>query len=203
MANIITRRVRLSRRLFLKGLTAAQAPVMLGLPPLVSMFNSNGTAYAAETVRSKAAPVEKRFVIWFNGNGIPERYWIPGETGADYDMTPCSDSAGALARQRSHPQRARQFGHRQYGVRRPSDGDERADDMHALFRKGSQRPFHRPGAGRQDGLRDAVPLTADRCFAGIVRRSHAEEHELGRAGPGAAAGGDSASPFRPCFRRQG
>ena len=26
---------------------------------------------------------------WFNGNGIPERYWIPLETGADYTLTPC------------------------------------------------------------------------------------------------------------------
>ena len=41
MANVITRRVRLSRRIFLKGLTATQAPVVLGLPPLVSMFNSD------------------------------------------------------------------------------------------------------------------------------------------------------------------
>src|SRR5215467_1934936 len=86
MANVITRRVRLSRRFFLKGLSATQARVLVGLPPLVSMFNSNGTAYAAGKV---TAPVQKRFVIWFNGNGIPERYWIPDETGPAYDMTPC------------------------------------------------------------------------------------------------------------------
>jgi hypothetical protein len=48
------------------------------------MFNSLGTAYA-ET----KAPIENRFVLWFNGNGIPERYWIPAEAGADYRMTPC------------------------------------------------------------------------------------------------------------------
>src|SRR5215210_6054377 len=90
MANVLTRRLRLSRRLFLKGLTATQATVAVGLPPLVSMFNSNGTAYAAEANPVKqAAPIEKRFVLWFNGNGIPERYWIPDKTGADYDMTPC------------------------------------------------------------------------------------------------------------------
>src|SRR5258708_30529061 len=100
MANLITRRSRLSRRFFLKGLTATQAPVILGLPPLVSMFNSTGTAYAAETTpQHKAAPIEKRFVLWFNGNGIPERYWIPGETGPDYDMTPCLNP---LARLRDH-----------------------------------------------------------------------------------------------------
>src|SRR3954471_5540703 len=89
MANIITRRVRLSRRFFLKGLTASHAPVILGLPPLVSMFNSSGTAYAAEAKTTKPARIDKRFVLWFNGNGIPERYWIPSEEGARYAMTPC------------------------------------------------------------------------------------------------------------------
>jgi hypothetical protein len=98
MANVITRRVRLSRRIFLKGLTATQAPVLLGLPPLVSMFNSTGTAYAAT---KGTEPVDKRFVLWFNGNGIPERYWIPDETGTGYDMTPCL-SPLARVRDRVH-----------------------------------------------------------------------------------------------------
>jgi Protein of unknown function (DUF1552) len=90
MSHIITKRQRLSRRIFLKGLSLAQAPVVVGLPPLVSMFGSNGTAYAAETSRAEAAAaIPKRFVFWFNGNGIPERYWIPSRTGADYDVTPC------------------------------------------------------------------------------------------------------------------
>ena len=84
MTNVITKRQRLSRRTLLKGLSMAQSAVTVGLPPLVSMFNSHGTAYAAE-----AAPIERRFVLWFNGNGIPERYWIPGETGAAYALTPC------------------------------------------------------------------------------------------------------------------
>ena len=84
MSNVITKRQRLSRRTLLKGLSVAQSAVTVGLPPLVSMFNSHGTAYAAE-----AAPIERRFVLWFNGNGIPERYWIPDETGAAYALTPC------------------------------------------------------------------------------------------------------------------
>ena len=84
MSNVITKRQRLSRRTLLKGLSVAQSAVTVGLPPLVSMFNSHGTAYAAE-----AAPIERRFVLWFNGNGIPERYWIPDETGAAYTLTPC------------------------------------------------------------------------------------------------------------------
>src|SRR4026209_2216463 len=86
MAHVINKRTRLSRRTFLRGMTVAQSGLG-GLPPLVSMFNLNGTAYAADTKMSGA--VQKRFVFWFNGNGIPERYWIPSATGADYDMTPC------------------------------------------------------------------------------------------------------------------
>jgi hypothetical protein len=94
MSQVITKRVRLSRRIFLKGLTMAQAPVIVGLPPLVSMFNSTGTAYAADT--KAPGTIGKRFVVWFNGNGIPERYWIPSRTGADYDLTPCLTPIGRL-----------------------------------------------------------------------------------------------------------
>jgi hypothetical protein len=84
----------------LKGLTASQIQVIVGLPPLVSLFNSAGTAYAAEaSPTKKTAPFEKRFVLWFNGNGIPERYWIPEQTGPDYETTSCLTP---IARLRDH-----------------------------------------------------------------------------------------------------
>jgi len=92
MSHVITKRTTLSRRRLLKGLTASGTSIWVGLPPLVAMFNSTGTAYAAETTnagRLADAAIENRFVLWFNGNGIPERYWIPAETGAQYRMTPC------------------------------------------------------------------------------------------------------------------
>ena len=90
MSQVITKRARLSRRALLKGFAISHASVIVGLPPLVSMFNSAGTAYAADLdPAKKAARVAKRFVLWFNGNGIPERYWIPDRTGPDYDITPC------------------------------------------------------------------------------------------------------------------
>ncbi|MBI3684118.1 MAG: DUF1552 domain-containing protein [Acidobacteria bacterium] len=83
MAVGITRDRSLSRRLFLRGVGAS-----VGLPPLVAMFNANGTAYAAPAGEAgKAIPT--RFVLWFNGNGIVERYWIPAETGTDFVLTPC------------------------------------------------------------------------------------------------------------------
>src|SRR5262249_31296404 len=96
----MSQRIRVSRRRFLRGFGAAGALVRVGLPPLEGMFNRNGTAYAAETAagRLTQTPVGSRFVLWFNGNGIPERYWIPSETGPEYEMTPC---LGPLARFRN------------------------------------------------------------------------------------------------------
>jgi hypothetical protein len=91
MSQVITKRPRLSRRIFLKGLTMSHSAVIVGLPPLVCMFNNTGTAYAADNItgaKTGGAP-EKRFVLWFNGNGIAERYWIPSRTGPDYEITPC------------------------------------------------------------------------------------------------------------------
>jgi hypothetical protein len=64
------------------------ALVRVGLPPLAAMFNTSGTAYAA-TTGTKGAEIESRFLLWFNGNGIPERYWIPQDVGSDYELTPC------------------------------------------------------------------------------------------------------------------
>jgi hypothetical protein len=77
----------LSRRRFLRNLSMTGAAMRVGLPPLAAMFNTNGTAYAA--AGGVAAAVQPRFVFWFNGNGIPERYWIPTKIGADYELTPC------------------------------------------------------------------------------------------------------------------
>ena len=78
-------RNHVSRRTFLKGISLTGGVVRIGLPPLAAMFNSSGTAYASE----KAAPIPSRFVLWFNGNGIPERYWIPDQTGPGFEITPC------------------------------------------------------------------------------------------------------------------
>lgn len=89
MSQVITKRVRFSRRSLLQGLTAAGSPIVVGLPPLVSMFNSHGTAYAAPGPGAAPAAIENRFILWFNGNGIPEKFWIPSEEGSDYHMTPC------------------------------------------------------------------------------------------------------------------
>ena len=85
MSQLITKRVRLSRRTILKGVTAVGGRILVGLPPLISMFNSKGTAYAATTEKQ----IESRFVLWFNVKGITESFWIPAETGSDYRMTPC------------------------------------------------------------------------------------------------------------------
>src|SRR6476646_9899905 len=89
--------MELSRRRFLRGVSLTGAMVRVGLPPLAAMFNSNGTAYAAPGKAPTAgSPIESRFLLWFNGNGIPERYWIPRETGPDYELTPCLEPIGKV-----------------------------------------------------------------------------------------------------------
>lgn len=77
----------ISRRRFLRGAALGGAVVRVGLPSLAVMFNDSGTAYAAAS--SQGAPIEKRFVLWFNGNGVPERYWFPADTGPQFGLTPC------------------------------------------------------------------------------------------------------------------
>ena len=81
--------MQIGRRRFLRGVGLTGALVRVGLPPLAAMFNFNGTAYAAPNKKLGGAPIESRFLIWFNGNGIPERYWIPTETGPNYELTSC------------------------------------------------------------------------------------------------------------------
>ena len=84
---MLTTSQELSRRGFLKGIGLSGASICVGLPAFESSFTSSGTAYAAET--GAAQPIETRFIFWFNGNGIIEKYWIPREDGRDYEMTPC------------------------------------------------------------------------------------------------------------------
>ena len=95
--------------------------MQVGLPPLVSMFNSTGTAYAADGVAAK--PIESRFVFWFNGNGIPERYWIPERDRPGLPPLAVPQPAGALPQRHPRSQRPGQPGG--HGVRprqRPSQG---------------------------------------------------------------------------------
>ncbi|MBI3209115.1 MAG: DUF1552 domain-containing protein [Candidatus Solibacter usitatus] len=73
----------LPRRTFLRGMGAAGSVIRLALPPLAAMFNSHGTSYAA------GESIPSRFLLWFNGNGIPERFWIPFDSGTEYELTPC------------------------------------------------------------------------------------------------------------------
>ncbi len=84
----MTYRRKLSRRTFLRGVGLSGATISIGLPAFEAMFNANGTAYAAEG-ELPAQPIETRFVLWFNGNGIIEKYWIPRQDGEHYEITPC------------------------------------------------------------------------------------------------------------------
>jgi Protein of unknown function (DUF1552) len=84
-------RQELSRRTFLKGVGLSGTLIRVGLPAFDAMFNPSGTAYAAtEAARAFGSnAIESRFIVWFNGNGIVEKYWIPRQEGRDYEMPPC------------------------------------------------------------------------------------------------------------------
>jgi hypothetical protein len=97
------------------------------------MFNSSGTAYAADQT------IPSRFVLWFNGNGIPERYWIPGETGEAYSLTPCL-SPLARFRERIHVI----TGLDNPAARKPGPGNDHHRSMSALM---SGTAFTGRGAG--------------------------------------------------------
>lgn len=72
--------VVLSRRRVLQGLLGTSA-VALGLPPLDSMFNRNGDAYADNT------EIPTRYGVWYWGCGVrPERF-RPKTPGKDWEVT--------------------------------------------------------------------------------------------------------------------
>ena len=192
MSQVITNRLRTSRRAMLKGMTAAGARIAVGLPPLVSMFNSIGTAYAATPENGGAAKeIETRFVLWFNGNGIPERYWIPSEEGPDYELTPCLAPLAAW----------RKDVHVLSGVDNAAasgKGNGHTNSMSGLMTgtdftgRGPSGPSIDQMIAAQNWRRFAFPVAANRRGAGILRREHAAQHELGGLRARAAAGDDSA-----------
>src|SRR5689334_9821261 len=65
----------LPRRTVLRGMLAGGIGVAIPLPRMVSMLNSNGTAYAA------GEPLPLRYGTWFFGNGINPPEWVPAATG--------------------------------------------------------------------------------------------------------------------------
>src|SRR5436305_552668 len=140
----------LSRRMFLRGGLAGSI-VRIGLPPLAAMFNANGTAYAAPG-RTGSRAIESRFVLWFNGNGIPEKYWIPRETGPEFQFTPCL-SPLAPYRDDIHVI----TGLDSPAARLPGPGNSHYPSMSALV---SGQPFTGRGAGGGPDSRGVVQAHA-------------------------------------------
>jgi len=66
---------RLSRRTVLRGALATGAAVTVPLPVLDIMLNGNGTAFA------QGAPLTRRYIDWFFGNGVLPPLWVPTATG--------------------------------------------------------------------------------------------------------------------------
>jgi hypothetical protein len=78
----------LPRRRFLRGAIAG-ASVAIGLPALEAMLDGNGTALAAGT------PLPRRMGIFFWGNGIRHKRWVPAQQGPTWAL---SDQLAPLAK---------------------------------------------------------------------------------------------------------
>ncbi|HEY0714348.1 MAG TPA: DUF1552 domain-containing protein, partial [Polyangia bacterium] len=79
---------KLHRRTLLRGAFAGSA-VSIGLPSLGAMLNTNGTAYAS----GRALP--KRMGVFFWGNGVKHKQWVPAKTGPKWEL---SDELAPLAK---------------------------------------------------------------------------------------------------------
>jgi Protein of unknown function (DUF1552) len=162
----------ISRRKLLHGLGASTA-IRIGLPPLEIMFNSDGTAYAGETAAGRIAesPIPSRFVLWFNGNGIPERYWIPADTGPDYALTPCLAPLAPL-RNDFHVI----SGLDNPSARKPGPGNDHHRSMSGLV---SGTPFTGRGAGGPSIDQTIAAKIGGQCRfrslqVGVCQESHGE-----------------------------
>ncbi len=87
MSQLITKRNRVSRRRFLQGLTASGSAITVGLPPLVAMFNSTGTAYAAAvSSRRRSRPAS---CCGSTATGSPRSTGFRRNPERDFRLTPC------------------------------------------------------------------------------------------------------------------
>ena len=151
---------------------------------------------------SEASAIPTRFVLWFNGNGIPEKYWIPLETGPRFHDDAVPVSAGAVSQRYS-----RHHGLDNPAARLPGPGNDHHRSMSALVSgtqftgRGAGGPSIDQAIAAQDRRRFAIPLAADRCVPGVVRREHSAQYELGGLRSRAAAGDAAEQAVRPPFRR--
>ncbi len=81
----MNQRYRLSRRALLRGAVAGGV-VALPLPFFDSMFNTNGTALA------NGDEIPRRFGVWWYGNGVRLKRWVPTSVGSGYALSPQLES---------------------------------------------------------------------------------------------------------------
>jgi hypothetical protein len=97
--------MKLDRRTVLRGSLAGVAAA-LALPRLEAMLDRNGEAHADGT------PLPKSFVVWFFGNGIDPKRWVPAATGASWvpseqlaPLAPVKDYVSVVTNMRLRPPR--------------------------------------------------------------------------------------------------
>ena len=76
-------RNELSRRTFLRGVGLSGAAIRDRIAGVRGAVQCQRDRLCGRRRALAAQPIETRFVLWFNGNGIVEKYWIPREDGAE------------------------------------------------------------------------------------------------------------------------
>jgi hypothetical protein len=71
---------KLDRRTLLRG-GLGGAAVSVALPTLQAMLNGNGTALAS------GRPLPRRLGVFFWGNGIRHKFWVPAQRGARWNLS--------------------------------------------------------------------------------------------------------------------
>ncbi len=208
MSQVITKRSRVSRRAFLKGVTLSGTAIQVGLPPLVTMFNSHRNRYAADAPGKAESRSRAGSSSGSTATASRSATGSRAETGRDFGMTPC---LAPLAPFRNDIHVITGFDNSAAGMPGPGNGHHKsmsgADDLHAVYRTRRGRPLDRSGDSVENRRRIALPFVADRCLPGIVRREHSAQHELvwlrSPAASGNAAATGSLTGYSAAGRRLG
>ena len=108
VSQVITKRARVSRRAFLKGVTLSGTAIQVGLPPLVSMFNSQGPLRRWSTRAEGAEKGDREPVrLLVQRKRHPGAILDPGRDGRDYRHAAVPLAARAISQRHSHTDRAR------------------------------------------------------------------------------------------------
>ena len=107
MSQVITKTGQSIAQSVPEGVTLSGTAIQVGLPPLVSMFNSQGTAYAAGRTQPPKSPRRRSRAGSSSGSTATASRSATGSRaapGRDFDLPPCLSPLALLPQRysRSH-----------------------------------------------------------------------------------------------------